>query len=131
VSICSGSARFCRKSSPEVRRNLVDAKVRRGFVGARVIKMERDWQRWKEDAKEIAGNYLFAEIEFDFIFLFFPISEIIFGLKIIPENPEIIIKSRKNTPKAQKNSGKLLEMIWVMMKPNKLFGAHEKDFRAF
>jgi hypothetical protein len=28
VSICTGSARFCRKRSPEVRRNLVDAKVR-------------------------------------------------------------------------------------------------------
>jgi hypothetical protein len=41
VSICTGSARFRRKSSPEVRRNLVDAKVRRGFVGARVI--ETGW----------------------------------------------------------------------------------------
>jgi hypothetical protein len=37
VSVCTGSARFRRKISPEVRRNLVDAKVRRGFVGARVI----------------------------------------------------------------------------------------------
>jgi hypothetical protein len=37
VSICTGSARFRQKSSPEVHRNLVDAKVRRGFVGARVI----------------------------------------------------------------------------------------------
>jgi hypothetical protein len=37
VSICTGSARFRRKSSPEVRRNFVDAKVRRGFMGARVI----------------------------------------------------------------------------------------------
>jgi hypothetical protein len=71
VSICTGSARFRRKSSPEVRRNLVDAKVRRGFVGARVIETERGWRRWKEDAKEIAGNYLLAEIESDFIFLFF------------------------------------------------------------
>jgi hypothetical protein len=40
VSICTGSAQFHRKSSPEVRRNLVDAKVRRGFVGARVIETE-------------------------------------------------------------------------------------------
>jgi hypothetical protein len=102
VSICSGSARFRRKSSPEVRRNLVDAKVRRGFVGARVIEMERDWRRWKEDAKEIAGNYLLAEIEFDFIFLFFLISEIIFGLNIILENSEIIIKSRKILRKLRK-----------------------------
>jgi hypothetical protein len=37
VSICTRSARFRWKSSPEVRRNLVDAKVRRGFPGARVI----------------------------------------------------------------------------------------------
>jgi hypothetical protein len=37
VSICTGSARFRRKSSTEVRRNLVDAKVRREFVEARVI----------------------------------------------------------------------------------------------
>jgi hypothetical protein len=37
VSICTGSVRFRRKSSPEVRWNLVDANVRRGFVGARVI----------------------------------------------------------------------------------------------
>jgi hypothetical protein len=37
----------------------------------------------------------------------------------------------KNSPKAQKNSEKLLEMIWVVMNPNKVFGAHEKDFRAF
>jgi hypothetical protein len=33
-----------------------------------------------------------------------------FGLKIILGNPEIIIKSRKKSPKAQKNSGKLLKM---------------------
>jgi hypothetical protein len=41
VSICTESARFRRKSSPEVRRNLVDAKVRLGFVVARVIETER------------------------------------------------------------------------------------------
>jgi hypothetical protein len=70
LSICTGSARFRWKSSPEVCRNLVDVKVRRGFVGARVIETERGWRRWKEDAKEIAGNYLLAEIESDFIFFF-------------------------------------------------------------
>jgi hypothetical protein len=80
--------------SPEVRRNLVDAKVRWGFVGSRVIETGWGWRRWKEDAKEIAGNYLLAEIESDFIFLFL-ISKINFGLKIIFGNPEIIIKSRK------------------------------------
>jgi hypothetical protein len=37
VSVCTGRARFRRKSSPEVRRNLVDAKIRRGFAGARVV----------------------------------------------------------------------------------------------
>jgi hypothetical protein len=102
VSTCTGSARFRRKSSPEVRRNLVDAKVRRGFVRARVIETERGWRRWKEDAEEIAGNYLLTEIESDFYFLFFLISEINFGLKIIPENPEIIIKSRKILRKLRK-----------------------------
>jgi hypothetical protein len=71
VSVCIGTARFRRKSSPGVRRNLVDAKVRRGFVGARVIETERGWRRWKEDAMEIAGNYLLAEIESGFIFPFF------------------------------------------------------------
>jgi hypothetical protein len=71
VSICTGSARFRWKSSPEVCRNFVDAKVRRGFVGARVIETERGWRRWKEDAKEIADNYLLAEIESNFIFSFF------------------------------------------------------------
>jgi hypothetical protein len=129
TSICTGSARFRRKSSPEVRRNLVDAKVRRGFVGARVIETERGWRRWKEDTKEIAGYYLLAEIESDFIFPFFLILEINFGLKVIPGNPEILIKSRKYSESSE-NSGKLLEMIWVKMNPNKLFGAHEKDFRA-
>jgi hypothetical protein len=39
VSICTRSARLRRKNSPEFRRNLVDAKVRRGSVGARVIEM--------------------------------------------------------------------------------------------
>jgi hypothetical protein len=50
---------------------IVDAKVRRGFVGARVIEMERGWRHWIEDAEEIIGSYLLAEIESDFVFLFF------------------------------------------------------------
>jgi hypothetical protein len=62
------------------------------------------------------------------LYFLFLISEINFRLKIIPENPEIIIKSRKIL---RKSSGKLLEIIWVMMNPNKIFGAHEKDFTAF
>jgi hypothetical protein len=85
---------FAGKARQKVRWNLVDAKVRRWFMGARVIEMERGWLRWKEDAEEIIGSNLLAEIESDFIFLFL-ILEINFGLKIIPGNPEIIIKSRK------------------------------------
>jgi hypothetical protein len=59
---------FTGKARRKVRQNLVDAKVRRGFVGARVIETERGW---KEDAKEVADNYLLAEIESDFNFPFF------------------------------------------------------------
>jgi hypothetical protein len=79
---------FAGKARRKVGRNLVDAKVRRQFVGARVIQTERGWRRWEEDADEIIGSYLLAEIESDFIFFNF-------GLKIISGNPEIIIKSRK------------------------------------
>jgi hypothetical protein len=64
------------------------------------------------------------------LFSFFLISEINFGLKIIPGNPEIIIKSRKILQKLRKNLGKLLEMIWNTRNPNKIFGAREKGFRA-
>jgi hypothetical protein len=72
-------------------------------VRARVIETERGWRRWKDDAEEIIWSYLLAEIESDFIFLFFfLISEINFGLKIIPGNPEIIIKSRKILRKLKK-----------------------------
>jgi hypothetical protein len=95
MSICTGSARFRRKSSPEVCRNLVDAKVRRGFVGARVIETERGWRRWKEEAEEIIGSYLLAEIEFGLFSLLFLISKINFRLKTIPGNPQIVIKTRK------------------------------------
>jgi hypothetical protein len=70
VSICTGSARFRRKSSLEVRRNLVDAKVRRGFVGARVIETEQGWRHWKEDTEEIIGSYLLAKIESGLFSLF-------------------------------------------------------------
>jgi hypothetical protein len=64
------------------------------------------------------------------LFSFFLISEINFGLKIIPGNPEILIKSQKYS-ESSKKSGKLLEMIGVMMNPNKVCGAHEIEFRAF
>jgi hypothetical protein len=72
-----------------------------------------------------------AEIESCLFSLLFLISEINFTLKTISGNPEIVIKPQTNTPKAQKNSGKLLEMIWDVRNPNKIFGDQEKDFRAF
>jgi hypothetical protein len=37
----------------------------------------------------------------------------------------------KNTQKIPKNLGKFSEIHWDMNNPNKVFGAHEKDFRAF
>jgi hypothetical protein len=42
-----------------------------------------------------------------------------------------LFKGTKNTPKITKNLGKLPELDWGMNNPNKVFGAHEKDFRAF
>jgi hypothetical protein len=40
-------------------------------------------------------------------------------------------KGMKNTQKIPKNLGKFPEIHWDMNNPNKVFGAHEKDFRAF
>jgi hypothetical protein len=37
----------------------------------------------------------------------------------------------KNTQKILKILGKFLETHWDMNNPNKVFGAHENDFRAF
>jgi hypothetical protein len=48
-------------------------------------------------------------------------------LKIIRRNLDIRIKSRKNTPKAQKNSRKSLEKICDVRNPNKIFGDQEQD----
>jgi hypothetical protein len=42
-----------------------------------------------------------------------------------------LLKDTKNTPKITKIPGKLLEIDYDMNNPNKTFGAHEKDFRAF
>jgi hypothetical protein len=42
-----------------------------------------------------------------------------------------LFKGTKNTPKITKIPEKFLEIDWDMNNPNKLFGAHEKDFRAF
>ena len=42
-----------------------------------------------------------------------------------------MFQGTKNTQKIPKNPGKFLEVVWDMRDPNKIFGAHEKDFRAF
>jgi hypothetical protein len=57
--------------------------------------------------------------------------EFVFNAKIIPEKSRNCLKARKNTPKITKIPGKLPGIDWSMNNPNKVFGAHEKDFRAF
>jgi hypothetical protein len=42
-----------------------------------------------------------------------------------------LFKGTKNTPKITKIPGKFPELDWDTNNPNKAFGAHEKDFRAF
>jgi hypothetical protein len=42
-----------------------------------------------------------------------------------------LFQSTKNTQKITKNRRKFLELDWSMNNSNKVFGAHEKDFRAF
>jgi hypothetical protein len=42
-----------------------------------------------------------------------------------------LLKGTKNTPKITKILGKFLEVDYDMNNPNKVFGAHEKDFRDF
>jgi hypothetical protein len=124
---CTVSPEKLARCSPEFSRFKSSARV----CGSRVIETERGWRRWKEDAEEIIGSYLLAEIESNFIFPFFLISEINFGLKIISGNPEIIVKSRKILRKLRKESGKSLEKVWDVRNPNKIFGDQEKNFRAF
>jgi hypothetical protein len=41
-----------------------------------------------------------------------------------------LFKGTKNTPKITKISGKFPETDWDTNNPNKVFVAHEKDFRA-
>jgi hypothetical protein len=45
-------------------------------------------------------------------------------------NPRNCFKGTKNIPKLKKNPLKFREAHWDMNNPNKIFGAHEKDFRA-
>jgi hypothetical protein len=42
-----------------------------------------------------------------------------------------LFKSKKNTPKITTITGKFPETDWDTNNPNKVFGGHEKDFRAF
>jgi hypothetical protein len=42
-----------------------------------------------------------------------------------------LFKGTKNTPKITKILEKIPELDWGMNNPNKVFRAHEKDFRAF
>jgi hypothetical protein len=42
-----------------------------------------------------------------------------------------LFKGTNNTPKITKIPGKFPELDLGMNNPNKIFGAHEKDFRAF
>jgi hypothetical protein len=51
--------------------------------------------------------------------------------KQIPEKSRNCVKARKILRKSQKILGKFLEIAYDMNNPNKAFGAHEKDFRAF
>jgi hypothetical protein len=57
--------------------------------------------------------------------------EFIFNAKTIPEKPRNCLKTRKILRKITKIPGKFLKIDYDMNNPNKAFGAHEKDFRAF
>jgi hypothetical protein len=46
-------------------------------------------------------------------------------------NSRNYFKGTKNTQKITKTPGKFPEAHWDMNNPNKIFGVHEKDFRAF
>jgi hypothetical protein len=61
-------------------------------------------------------------------FLFF---EIIFNAKQFQKKSRTCLKARKNTSKITKIPRKFPETHWDMNNPNKVFGAHEKGFRAF
>jgi hypothetical protein len=42
-----------------------------------------------------------------------------------------LFKGTKNTPKITNIPGKFPETLWDTSNPKKVFGAHEKDLRAF
>jgi hypothetical protein len=62
---------------------------------------------------------------------FFHFLNLIFNAKTFPKNPRKCFKARKNTQKIPKILGKFPETDWDTNNPNKIFGAHEKKFRAF
>jgi hypothetical protein len=57
--------------------------------------------------------------------------EFIFNAKTIPEKSRNCFRGTKITQKFTKIPGNFLEIDYDMNNPNKTFGAHEKDFRAF
>jgi hypothetical protein len=61
-------------------------------------------------------------------FIFF---EIISSAKQIQEKRRKCLKARKIPKKIPKIPEKCPEIDWNMNSPNQVFGAHEKDFRAF
>jgi hypothetical protein len=63
--------------------------------------------------------------------VFFFFSKINSSEKTITVKSSKSLQGTKNTQKITKNSGKFLETDYDMSNPNKAFGAHEKDFRAF
>jgi hypothetical protein len=56
--------------------------------------------------------------------------ETIFQRKNKFGNSRKCLQCTKNTPKITKIPEKFLETHWDMNNPNKVFGDHEKDFRA-
>jgi hypothetical protein len=71
VSHCTGSARSRRKSSPEVRRNLVNAKFRRGFVGARVIETGWGWRVGKRTPRRSSATIYWSRLSLILFSFFF------------------------------------------------------------
>jgi hypothetical protein len=51
-------------------------------------------------------------------------------VKTNPRKSRICLQSAKNAQKISKNSGKFPKTPWDMSNPNKVFEAHEKDFKA-
>jgi hypothetical protein len=71
-----------------------------------------------------------AQVEKDRFSLFF-FEIFFFGAKTNPGNAQKMFRGTKNTQKIPKIPGKFSELDWSMNNPNEVFGAHEKDFRAF